>query len=247
MLKPQQLIDLDAYWMPFTANRQFKSRPRIVTKASGAYYEDAQGRRVFDGLSGLWCCGLGHCRSEITAAIQSRPLARIRSGVPVRPSQGVRARRQTARELTPDGLDYVFYTTSGSEAADSALKIARAYWRHKGKASKTKLLGREKAYHGANFGGTSVGGIGTNRELFGPGLEVDHLRHTQLERNAFTRGMPEHGAELADELLELIALHDASNIAALIVEPFAGSAGVIVPPGVTCSACGSCAPNTRSC
>ena len=230
MLKPEIATDLDAYWMPFTANRSFKKNPRIVTRASGAYYEDAQGRRILDGLSGLWCCGLGHCRPEITAAIQEQAATldyapAFQFGHPT-----VFELASRIRELTPEDLNYVFFTNSGSEAADTALKIARAYWRHKGKASKTKLIGREKGYHGVNFGGISVGGIGANRKTFGAGLDVDHLSHTQLSANAFTRGLPERGAELADELLELIALHDASNIAAVIVEPFGGSAGVVVPP-----------------
>jgi beta-alanine--pyruvate transaminase len=230
MLKPEIATDLDAYWMPFTANRSFKKNPRIVTRASGAYYEDTQGRRILDGLSGLWCCGLGHCRPEITAAIQEQAATldyapAFQFGHPT-----VFELASRIRELTPEDLNYVFFTNSGSEAADTALKIARAYWRHKGKASKTKLIGREKGYHGVNFGGISVGGIGANRKTFGAGLDVDHLSHTQLSANAFTRGLPERGAELADELLELIALHDASNIAAVIVEPFGGSAGVVVPP-----------------
>lgn len=221
---------LEAHWMPFTANRSFKKQPRIITRASGAYFEDADGRRIFDGLSGLWCSGLGHCRPEITAAIQAQ--AATLDYAPAfqfgHPKAFELAERIKA--LTPDTLNYVFFTSSGSEAADTALKIARAYWRHKGKASKTKLIGREKGYHGVNFGGMSVGGLGPNRKPFGSGLDVDHLPHTQLARNAFTRGMPENGAELADELLDLITLHDASNIAALIVEPFSGSAGVVVPP-----------------
>ena len=230
MLKPEIATDLDAYWMPFTANRSFKKNPRIVTRASGAYYEDAQGRRILDGLSGLWCSGLGHCRPEITKAIQEQAATldyapAFQFGHPT-----VFELASRIRELTPEDLNYVFFTNSGSEAADTALKIARAYWRHKGKASKTKLIGREKGYHGVNFGGISVGGIGANRKTFGAGLDVDHLSHTLLSGNAFTRGLPERGAELADELLELIALHDASNIAAVIVEPFGGSAGVVVPP-----------------
>lgn len=230
MKPPKIATDLDAYWMPFTANREFKKKPRIIARASGVYFEDAEGRRIFDGLSGLWCTGLGHCRPEITAAIaeQAATLDYSPAFQFGHPKAFELAHRIKA--LTPKTLDHVFFTSSGSEAADTALKIARAYWRHQGKASKTKLIGREKGYHGVNFGGISVGGIGANRKLFGSGLDVDHLPHTQLPRNAFTRGMPENGAELADELLKLIALHDASNIAALIVEPFSGSAGVVVPP-----------------
>jgi beta-alanine--pyruvate transaminase len=221
---------LAAYWMPFTGNRNFKRKPRIITGASGAYYRDDSGRRIFDGLSGLWCSGLGHCRPEITAAIsqQAASLDYAPAFQFGHPKAFELANRIKA--LAPGSLDHVFFTGSGSEAADTSLKIARAYWRHKGKASKTKLIGREKGYHGVNFGGISVGGIGPNRKLFGSTLDADHLPHTQLASNAFTRGLPEHGAELADELLKLIALHDASNIAAVIVEPFSGSAGVVVPP-----------------
>ena len=221
---------LDAHWMPYTGNRDFKANPRIITSAKGCYYTDADGRQIFDGLSGLWCCGLGHGRAEITEAV-SRQVAKLdyspafQFGHPLSFELA-----NKLKELTPDGLDHVFFTGSGSEAADTSLKMARAYWRAKGMASKTRLIGREKGYHGVNYGGISVGGIGANRKLFGQGIEADHLPHTQLKRNAFSRGMPEHGAELADELLNLIALHDASNIAAVIVEPFSGSAGVVIPP-----------------
>lgn len=223
-------LDLEAYWMPFTANRSFKKNPRIITAAQGAYFQDTEGRRIFDGLSGMWCTGLGHARPEITAALEKQ--ARTLDYAPVfqygHPGAFELANRIKA--LTPQGLDHVFFTNSGSDAADTALKIARAYWRHKGMVSKTKLIGREKSYHGVNFGGMSVGGIGANRKVFGAGLDVDHISHTLLARNAFSRGMPEHGAELADELLDLVALHDASNIGAVIVEPFSSSPGVIVPP-----------------
>ncbi|RZL89183.1 MAG: aspartate aminotransferase family protein [Variovorax sp.] len=221
---------LDAHWMPYTANRSFKADPRLIVEAKGAYFTDSDGRKIFDGLSGLWCSGLGHGRPEITEAV-SRQMARLdyspafQFGHPLSFELA-----NKIKELTPAGLDYVFFTGSGSEAADTSLKMARAYWRTKGQAGKTRLIGREKGYHGVNFGGISVGGIGANRKLFGQGVEAAHLPHTQLASNAFTRGMPETGAELADRLLDLIALHDASNIAGVIVEPFAGSAGVIVPP-----------------
>lgn len=223
-------LDLDAYWMPFTANREFKKHPRLIVRGSGAYFEDIDGRQIFDGLSGLWCSGLGHCRPEITAAIQFQ--AATLDYAPAFQFSHPKAFELAERlkTLAPDGLDHVFFACSGSEAVDTALKIARAYWREKGKPSKTKLIGRQRGYHGVNYGGVSVGGIGGNRKLFGSALDVDHLPHTQLSRNAFTRGMPVDGIERADELLDLIALHDASNIAAVIVEPFAGSAGVIVPP-----------------
>lgn len=223
-------LDLEAYWMPFSANREFKKQPRMITGASGAYFRDAGGRQVFDGLSGLWCSGLGHCRAEITAAAHAQ-LALLDYSPAFQfghPRAFELANR--LRALAPEALDHVFFTGSGSEAVDTALKIARAYWRHKGKASKNKIIGRQKGYHGVNFGGMSVGGIGANRRPFGPGLDVDHLKTTALAGNEFTRGLPAKGAELADELLELIALHDASSIAAVIVEPVAGSGGVIVPP-----------------
>lgn len=221
---------LDAHWMPFTANRQFKADPRIIVGGQGAYYTDADGRRIFDGLSGLWCCGLGHGRTEITEAI-SRQAAQLDYAPAFQfghPKSFELANKIKA--LTPAGLDYVFFTGSGSESADTSLKMARAYWRAKGKGTKTRLIGREKGYHGVNFGGISVGGIGPNRKLFGQGIDADFLPHTQLAQNKFSRGLPEHGAELADRLLDLIALHDASNIAAVIVEPFSGSAGIVVPP-----------------
>jgi beta-alanine--pyruvate transaminase len=224
----------EAHWMPFTGNRQFKANPRMFVSAEGAYYTDDKGRKIFDGLSGLWCCGLGHGRREIAEAI-----ARTASTLDYAPAfqyghQHSFALANKIKELTPAGLDYVFFTGSGSESADTSLKMARAYWRAKGQGTKTRLIGREKGYHGVNFGGISVGGIVGNRKVFGQAVEADHLPHTQLaltdRAHAFTRGMPTTGAELADELLRLIALHDASNIAAVIVEPFAGSAGVVIPP-----------------
>ncbi len=221
---------LDSYWMPFTGNRQFKDDPRIIVGAEGWHYEAADGRRILDGLSGLWCSGAGHNRREIAEAIarQSAELdysPAFQFGHP----QAFRL-AERLRDLTPAGLEHVFFTNSGSESADTSLKIARAYWRVKGQPGKTRLVGRAKGYHGVNFGGISVGGIGPNRKLFGTTLETDHLSHTLLPENRFCRGQPEHGAHLADELEELVALHDASNIAAVIVEPFAGSAGVIPPP-----------------
>ena len=219
---------LDAHWMPYTGNRQFKANPRIIVAADGAYYTDDRGRKIFDGLSGLWCSGLGHGRREIIDAIQRQ--AATLDYAPAfqfgHPASFELANRLKA--LTPDGLDHVFFCGSGSEAADTSLKMARAYWRLRGQGTKTRLIGREKGYHGVNFGGISVGGIVGNRKLYGQGIEADHLPHTQL--GGFHHGMPAAGAELADELLKLIALHDASNIAAVIVEPMAGSAGVIPPP-----------------
>ena len=221
---------LDAHWMPYTGNRDFKAHPRMIVGARGNYYFDAQGKKILDGLSGLWCSGLGHGRAEITEAARSQ-LASLdyspafQFGHPLSFELANRI-----KEITPAGLDHVFFTGSGSESADTSLKIARAFWRAKGQASKTLLIGREKGYHGVNFGGISVGGIAANRKIFGQAIQADHLPHTMLAENAYTRGQPEDGVELADELLNIIALHDASNIAAVIVEPFSGSAGVIVPP-----------------
>ena len=221
---------LAAHWMPFTGNRDFKANPRLMTSAKGCYYRDADGREIFDGLSGLWCCGLGHGRTEIAEAI-GRQAAQLDYSPAFQfghPLSFELANRIVG--FMPEGLNRVFFTGSGSEAADTALKMARAYWRTKGLGTKTRLIGREKGYHGVNFGGISVGGMVGNRKHFGQSVEADHLPHTQLKKNAFSRGMPAQGAELADELLNLIALHDASNIAAVIVEPFSGSAGVVIPP-----------------
>ncbi len=221
---------LDAHWMPYTGNRQFKAHPRMIVSALGAYYTDIDGKQILDGLSGLWCVGLGHGRREIIEAVSTQ-VATLDYAPAFQyghPKSFELANKIKA--LTPDGLDYVFFTGSGSESADTSLKMARAYWRAKGQGTKTRLIGREKGYHGVNFGGISVGGIVANRKAFGQGIEADHLPHTMHAKNAVSRGMPAHGAELADELLKLIQLHDASNIAAVIVEPFAGSAGVIIPP-----------------
>ena len=221
---------LAAHWMPYTGNRDFKANPRLITAASGTDYTTHDGRQIFDGLSGLWCTGLGHGREEIVQAL-SRQAATLDY------SPAFQFGHPLAFELAnkivermPAGLNRVFFTGSGSEAADTSLKMARAYWRHKGQAGKTRLIGRIKGYHGVNFGGISVGGLVANRKLFGQGIEADHLPHTQPANGSFVRGMPEQGAHLADELLNIIGLHDASNIAAVIVEPMAGSAGVIVPP-----------------
>jgi beta-alanine--pyruvate transaminase len=221
---------LEAHWMAYTGNRQFKDDPRMIVAAEGVHFIDDKGRRILDGLSGLWCSGAGHNRPEITAAVteQLQTLDYSPAFQFGHPKSFELANK--IKSLTPEGLDYVFYTNSGSESADTSLKMARAYWRLKGQPAKTKLIGRSKGYHGVNFGGISVGGIAANRKLFGQGIDADHLSHTLLSENVFTRGMPHHGWHLADELTELIALHDASNIAAVIVEPMAGSAGVIPPP-----------------
>lgn len=221
---------LASHWMPFSANREFKQNPRLIVSAEGRYFTDDRGRKIFDGLSGLWTCGLGHCRREIADAI-----ARQASELDYAPGfqYGHPKAFQLAEYITqfmPEGLNRVMFTGSGSESADTSLKMARAYWRKRGMASKTRLIGRAKGYHGVNFGGISVGGIVGNRATFGQTIEADHLSHTLLPGNRFSRGIPDEGAHLADELLDLIALHDASNIAAVIVEPMAGSAGVLPPP-----------------
>ena len=222
--------ELNAHWMPFTGNRDFKDNPRMITGADGAWLIDADGRRIFDGLSGLWTCGAGHNRPEINEAVsnQIRTLDYAPAFQFGHPGSFKLANR--ILDFMPAGLDHVFFTGSGSESADTSLKMARAYWQQKGMAQKTRLIGRSKGYHGVNFGGISVGGIAPNRKLFGQGVDAAHLPHTQLAENAFSRGMPEHGAELADRLEEIIAVNDASTIAAVIVEPFSGSGGVVVPP-----------------
>ena len=221
---------MESHWMAFTGNRDFKANPRMMVSAQGAYFTDSNGKKIFDGLSGLWCAGLGHGRREITEAVSKQigtldfsPAFQFGHPLSFELSNKI-------VELMPQGLDHVFYTGSGSESADTALKMARAYWRAKGMGTKTRLIGREKGYHGVNFGGISVGGLPANRKTFGQGIEADHLAHTQLASNAFSHGLPEKGGDMADELLRLIALHDASNIAAVIVEPMSGSAGVVVPP-----------------
>ncbi len=221
---------LEAHWMPFTGNRQFKDNPRLMASAKGAYYTDTEGREIFDGLSGLWTCGAGHGREEITAAV-SRQMAELDYSPGFQYGHVLSFElANKVVELTPSGLDYVFFTDSGSEAIDTALKMARGYWRTLGRPGKTKFIGRMKGYHGVNYGGVGVGGIGFNRKLFGETVDADHISHTLLEENKFSRGMPEVGAHLADELEQLVLLHDASNIAALIVEPLSGTAGVLPPP-----------------
>ena len=225
-----QRAQLEAHWMPYSGNRQFKDDPRIITGAEGVWYRDDRGRQILDGHSGLWTTGLGHGRKEITEAV-SQQLATLDYAPPFQfghPKAFDLA--NMVKGLMPADLDYVFFTNSGSESADTSLKMARAYWRLRGQPAKTRFIGRVKGYHGVNFGGISVGGIAANRRHFGQGIEADHLRHTMLPENTFARGMPEHGEFLADELADMVALHDASTIAAVIVEPMAGSAGVIPPP-----------------
>jgi len=222
--------DLEAYWMPFSSNRQFKDNPRVIVAAEGCYYRDADGRRIFDAMSGLWCCGFGHNRPEIAEAVNRQLLELDYAPAFQFAHPLVIELANRVKGMTPENLDYVFFTNSGSESVETSLKMAKAYWRIKGQAEKTRLIGRAKGYHGANFGGTSVGGIEPNRAPYGELAQADHLPHTLLPENAFSRGMPERGVELADELETLIAKHGASSVAAVIVEPFSGSAGVIVPP-----------------
>lgn len=224
--------DLSAFWMPFTANRQFKQQPRMLVAAKDMHYTTADGRKVLDGTAGLWCVNAGHCRPKITEAIQ-RQAAELDYAPAFQmghPLAFELANRLV--DVAPEGMDHVFFTNSGSESVDTALKIALAYQRVKGEGSRTRLIGRERGYHGVNFGGISVGGIVTNRKMFGTLLTgVDHMPHTHLPgKNAFTKGEPEHGGDLADELERIVTLHDASTIAAVIVEPVAGSTGVLIPP-----------------
>ncbi len=221
---------LDAYWMPYTSNREFKANPRIISAAAGNYLIDAEGRKILDGLSGLWTCGAGHNRPEIKEAV-AKQLGELDYAPAFQYGHPLAFQlAERVANLAPEGLNKVFFTNSGSESADTSTKIARAYWRQKGEATKTRIIGRAKGYHGASWGGISFGGIGGNRKLWGQAMESDHLKHTWRPDMAFTKGMPEQGADLANELVEMIALHDASNIAAVIVEPFSGSAGVIIPP-----------------
>ena len=223
-------LNLDAYWMPYTGNRQFKRDPRIIQSAQGVWFTDSDGRQVLDGHSGLWTTGLGHARSEITEAV-SRQMAELDFCPPFQFGHPKAFELATKiADLMPGDLNHVFYTNSGSESADTSLKMARAYWQLKGDTRKTRFIGREKGYHGVNYGGVAVGGIPANKKLFGEVLEADHLSHTMLPENAFTRGMPNHGAHLADELEALVERYGADTIAAVIVEPMGGSAGVLPPP-----------------
>src|ERR1700678_4451655 len=225
--------ELDAFWMPFTANRQFKADPRLLARAQGMHYWTADGREILDGVAGLWCVNAGHGRREITEAVtkqlQTMEFApTFQMGHPIAFELANRL-----AEIAPPGLDRIFFTNSGSESVDTALKIAIAYQRARGQGQRTRLIGREKGYHGVGFGGMSVGGMVNNRKFFGSSMlpGVDHLPHTlSVEHTAFSRRLPQWGAHLANELECLIALHDASTIAAVIVEPIAGSAGGVLPP-----------------
>ncbi len=222
---------LENYWMPFTSNRDFKENPRLIERAEGMYFWNHHGERVLDGSAGLFCVAAGHGRSEIVEAVSAQ-LAKLDYAPPFQfghPAAFELSQRLCA--LAPDGIDHVFFCNSGSESVDTALKIALAYHRARGDGRKVRFVGREKAYHGVNFGGISVAGLVKNREAFGTGLPgVVHLRHTWLPEQRFTKGQPETGAELADDLQRMVDLHGAENMAACIVEPIAGSVGVIVPP-----------------
>ncbi|HWU97464.1 MAG TPA: aspartate aminotransferase family protein [Oxalicibacterium sp.] len=226
-------LDTTHLWMPFTANRQFKARPRLLTAASGMYYTTDDGRRLLDGTAGLWCVNAGHCHPKIIEAVQKQtavmdfaPLFQMGHPKAFEAASALAA-------IAPEGMNRVFFCNDGSEAVDTALKIALAYHRMRGDAGRTRLIGRERAYHGVGFGGIAVGGMAGNRKQFGPSLAAaDHLRHPlNIEKNAFSRGLPKHGAEMADELEQrLLALHDPSTVAAVIVEPVQGSTGAILPP-----------------
>ncbi|MFH1796766.1 MAG: aspartate aminotransferase family protein [Pseudomonadota bacterium] len=224
--------DLNAFWMPFTANRQFKQAPRMFVSAKDMHFTTTDGRKVLDGTAGLWCVNAGHCRPKITEAIQQQAAEldyapAFQMGHPLAFEFANRL-----IDIAPKGMEHVFFTNSGSESVETALKMAIAYHRARGDGSRTRLIGRERGYHGVNFGGISVGGIVTNRKMFGTLLTgVDHMPHTHLPaQNSFTKGEPEHGGDIATELERIVTLHDASTIAAVIVEPVAGSTGVLIPP-----------------
>jgi beta-alanine--pyruvate transaminase len=225
--------DINAYWMPFTANRDFRKKPRIITGAAGHYYTAADGTRLYDMFSGLWSSGAGHCHPKIVAAVQQQ-VAKLDFAMSFQVSNDKAfALAERVIKLAPQGFTNCFFTNSGSESVDTALKIALGYHRARGEGQRTRLIGRERGYHGVNFGGMSVGGIVPNRKVFSANLipGVDHIRHTMnLAHSAYSRGQPGWGAHLADDLERLAALHDGSNIAAVIVEPVAGSTGILPPP-----------------
>jgi beta-alanine--pyruvate transaminase len=225
-------LEASAFWMPYTANRQFKKAPRLLARAEGMYYWTPEGRQVLDGCAGLWCVNAGHCRPKIVQAVQ-RQVAEMDFAPTFQMGHPIAFEfAERLAKVAPAGFSRIFYTNSGSEAADTALKIALAYHRARGEGQRFRLIGRERGYHGVNFGGMAVGGLQANKKTFGPGVAgVDHIRHTHdPARNAFSRGQPPRGAEFAEELERLCALHDPSTIAAVIVEPVSGSAGVLVPP-----------------
>ncbi len=228
-----EMKNMDSFWMPFTGNRSFKQNPRLVERAEGMYYYKPDGSKVLDLVAGLWCCNAGHNHPHVVAAIQAQA---AKMDYAPHFNFGTPAAFEAADmlvELTPAHMNHVFFTNSGSESVDTALKIAMAYQRERGKGTKTRFIGRERGYHGVGFGGISVGGMLLNRMQFSAAMlnGVDHLPHTHdISRNAFSRGLPEHGVELADELEDILMLHHPDNVAAVIVEPIAGSAGVLIPP-----------------
>ncbi len=227
------IADTNPFWMPFTANRDFKKEPRVITGAAGHHYTTSDGRKVYDTFSGLWTSGAGHCHPKIVEAVQKQ-VAKLDFSMTFQMSNDKAfALAERVTGMAPEGFTNCFFTNSGSESVDTALKIALGYHRARGEGNRTRLIGRERSYHGVNFGGMSVGGIVPNRKVFSANLipGVDHIRHTwNLEHAAFTRGQPEWGAHLADDLERLCGLHDGSNIAAVIVEPVAGSTGILPPP-----------------
>lgn len=226
-------LNTDHFWMPFTANRQFKEKPRMLVSASGMHYTSDDGRKILDGTAGLWCVNAGHCHPRIVSAVQQQAAAMDFAPVFQMGHPKAFEAASALVEIAPEGLNRVFFCNDGSEGVDTALKIALGYHRARGEAYRTRLIGRERGYHGVGFGGIAVGGIAGNRKHFGPTLAAaDHLRHPlNIAKNAFSRGLPEHGAEMADELEQrMLALHDPSTVAAVIVEPIQGSTGVIIPP-----------------
>jgi beta-alanine--pyruvate transaminase len=225
-------VNLDHYWMPFTPNRAFKKNPKMYTQAQGMMMTLADGREILDATAGLWCCNAGHGRKEIAAAVNQQLLERdYANPFGFGHEKAFKLAERLSNEVAPEGLNRVFFTNSGSESVDTALKIARAYWRVKGEAGKTRFIGRDKGYHGVNMGGVAVAGLTPNRKAFGQVMEASPLSHTLVPENAFSRGMGEHGCEpLIKELQAQIALYDSSNIAAVIIEPMSGAGGVIIPP-----------------
>ena len=231
-MRSQENLNLDNYWLPFTPNKKFKANPRLLTSAKGMFYKSDDGREVLDGIAGLWCTNAGHCHPKIVAAVQNQAaeLDYATAFNMSHPKAFELAKKVSS--LTPQGLDRIFYGNSGSEAVETAMKVALAYHASKGDGQKTKFIGREKGYHGVNFGGVSVGGLTPNRKSFGPLLPgIDHMPHTwDIEHMAFSKGQPGWGLHLADELEKILILQDPSTVAAVIIEPVTGSGGVIVPP-----------------
>ena len=225
------MTNMNAFWMPFTPNASFKSSPRMIESAEGVFLKASDGREIIDSTAGLWCSNAGHCRTEIAEAVNKQLQTLDFSSIFNFSHELSFEYANRLTNYTPEGLNHVFFANSGSEAVETALKIAMQYWDVKGKGTKKRFIGREKGYHGVNFGGISVGGITPNYKTFGQWLMVDHLRHTlDIEQNAYSKGLPENGVEWAEQLNDLIQFHDAETIAAVIIEPIAGAGGVILPP-----------------